>query len=274
MTKNRKSYLDRKSSHHRQKAGGLEEKDQDKEKSGIRLNRYIARAGVSSRRKADELIEKGLVKVNDQVVTELGVRVQEGDKVIVGGKLISPQEHTYVLMNKPADTISTKSDERGRQTVLDLINIPEQEKSSLFPVGRLDRNTVGVLLLTNDGNLAHRLMHPRYGVEKFYRIRTKEKIKPHELEQLRKGVQLEDGIAKVERVEYIEPGNYHEIGMLLHEGRNRQVRRMMESLGHEVDYLERINYAGLTTEGIRRGRWRKLRPHEIRRLYNLVKLRP
>lgn len=239
---------------------------------GVRLNRYIARAGVCSRRKADELIEQGLVKVNDQTVTELGAKVFKGDKVEVNGRVISPGKFVYILLNKPSDTITTRSDEKGRKTVLDLIEMPEETKSTLFPVGRLDRNTEGVLLLTNDGDLAHRLMHPRYKVDKLYLVRTRDDITPNDLQDLKNGVVLEDGPAKVDRVDYVTPGVFNEIAVQLHEGRNRQVRRMIEHLGHEVIHLERLNYAGLTTKGVRRGKWRKLFPHEVRRLRALVKL--
>jgi len=227
---------------------------------------------VASRRKADDLIAEGRVKVNGEVITDFSRRIKAGDKVEVGGRVISPQELSYILLNKPGDTITTKSDERGRQTVLDVLTIPEEEKSGLFPVGRLDRHTVGVLLLTNDGELAHRLMHPRYNVEKIYVARTKEPVKSHQLEQLKEGVQLEDGLARADRVSYVNPPDYHEIALLLHEGRNRQVRRMLEALGHEVVNLERVSYAGLTAEGVRRGRWRRLEPHEVKRLRQMVKL--
>ena len=227
---------------------------------------------MASRRKADDLIAEGRVKVNGEVITDFSRRIKAGDKVEVGGRVISPQELSYILLNKPGDTITTKSDERGRQTVLDVLTIPEEEKSGLFPVGRLDRHTVGVLLLTNDGELAHRLMHPRYNVEKIYVARTKEPVKSHQLEQLKEGVQLEDGLARADRVSYVNPPDYHEIALLLHEGRNRQVRRMLEALGHEVVNLERVSYAGLTAEGVRRGRWRRLEPHEVKRLRQMVKL--
>ncbi len=210
--------------------------------------------------------------MNGEVITDFSRRIKAGDKVEVGGRVISPQELSYILLNKPGDTITTKSDERGRQTVLDVLTIPEEEKSGLFPVGRLDRHTVGVLLLTNDGELAHRLMHPRYNVEKIYVARTKEPVKSHQLEQLKEGVQLEDGLARADRVSYVNPPDYHEIALLLHEGRNRQVRRMLEALGHEVVNLERVSYAGLTAEGVRRGRWRRLEPHEVKRLRQMVKL--
>ncbi len=241
--------------------------------SDMRLNRYIAQAGVSSRRKADAMIKEGRVKVNGQVVTELGSKIKEGDVVEVGGKVISPQDLIYILLNKPADTITTTSDERGRRTVLDLIDLPQPVKDGLFPVGRLDRDTVGALLVTNDGDLANRLMHPRYETQKLYLVRTRESVKPHEIDQLLRGVPLEDGLAKADRAVYTALPDHHEVGIQLHEGRNRQIRRMFEALNHEVAHLERVNYAGLTVEGVRRGKWRKLKPHEVQRLRHLVKLK-
>lgn len=239
---------------------------------GMRLNRYIARAGIASRRKADELIADGRVRVDGEVVTELGTRVREGQTVEVGGTTISPRGFVYILLNKPEDVITTTDDERGRQTVLDLVRMPESEKAGLFPVGRLDRDTMGVLLITNDGELAHRLMHPSYEIEKLYRVRTKEPVKPHEIDELKRGVPLEDGTAAVDAIAYLDPSDHRELGMRLHEGRNRQIRRMLEAVGHEVTRLERVNYAGLTTEGVRRGRWRRLTENEVKRLRRLVKL--
>jgi len=239
----------------------------------VRLNRYIARSGVSSRRKADELIAAGHVKVNGEVVTEMGLRVEPGDRVEVSGRTISPQGLVYLLLNKPDDVITTNSDERGRRTVLDLVELPPSRKEGLFPVGRLDRHTVGALVITNDGELAHRLMHPRYRIDKIYSIRTRDPVKPHQLDELRRGVMLEDGRAKAEQVAYVDPANHHEIAMLLHEGRNRQVRRMLEALGHGIERLERTSYGGLTTEGIRRGKWRELSVQEVRRLRRLVQLK-
>ncbi|MFQ5571055.1 MAG: pseudouridine synthase [Rhodothermales bacterium] len=237
------------------------------------MNKYIARAGVCSRRKADALIDQQRVKVNGEVITSYWQRVGPGDVVEVNGRLISPRKAEYILVNKPKNVITTTDDERGRRTVMDLVDDQDKEPMGLFPVGRLDRDTVGALLLTNDGELAHRLMHPRYEVNKLYVIRTKEAVKPHEIDQLRHGIQLEDGLAKADNVAFREGHSRREIGLQLHEGRNRQVRRMMEALGHEVVFLERINYAGLTTDGIRRGKWRRLASHEIRRLRKLVKLK-
>jgi len=242
-------------------------------KDGMRLNKYIARSGVTSRRKADTLIDQGRVKINGEVVKEYWYRVQEDDTVEVNGEIISPRGHIYILLNKPKDTITTTDDEHDRDTVMDLIRLPNLHNLGLFPVGRLDRDTVGVLLLTNDGDLAHRLMHPSYEIDKLYVVRTRGPVKPHELDQLRKGVQLDDGMAAADQVTYVDPEDQHAIGLRLHEGRNRQIRRMMEALGHDVVHLERINYAGLTAEGVRRGKWRRLTEHEVRALRRKVRLK-
>ena len=235
-----------------------------------RLNRFIARAGVCSRRKADELIAGGLVRVNGQVTREYWRQVSSEDQVTVKGRLISPGELLYLLLNKPKDTITTSHDERGRTTVMDLITLPKGHQG-LFSVGRLDRNTTGVLLLTSDGELGHRLMHPRYRVPKQYLVRTRKPVQVEEIDQLRLGVELEDGPARVDQVMYVHPDNPHQVGIEIHEGRNRQLRRMFEALDHEVLALERISYAGLTARGVRRGRWRRLRTHEINRLRRLVR---
>lgn len=239
----------------------------------MRLNKYIARAGITSRRKADGLIEEGLVKIDGTVVTELGRIWQPGEQVEVNGTLISPQPKTYVLLNKPKDTITTVDDERDRTTVLDLVDRKGTDDLGLFPVGRLDRHTTGALLLTNDGDLAHRLMHPSYEVTKLYRVRTADPVSAQQLQGLLDGVELDDGVAKADRAAYIDPSDRRELGLQLHEGRNRQIRRMLEALGHEVVALDRVQYAGLTTEGIRRGKWRELSATEVQRLRRLVKLK-
>jgi 23S rRNA pseudouridine2605 synthase len=241
----------------------------------VRLNRYIAQSGVCSRRKADEMIADGLVRVNGEVTTEMGVKVAASDVVEVNGQRITPTGFVYILLNKPTDTITTTDDDRDRQTVLDLVDLPEgtSEDLRIYPVGRLDRNTTGVLLLTNDGELARRLMHPSYEIEKLYRVRTSRPFKPHEIDALVGGVELEDGLAKADQVAYIDPNQPREIGLSIHEGRNRQVRRMMEALGHQVEQLERVVYASLTTEGVRPGRWRRLKEHEVQKLMRAVRLR-
>lgn len=240
----------------------------------IRLNRYLARAGIcSSRRKADELIASGQVRVNGQVA-QLGWRVGPNDTVEVNGIRVTPQTTAlYFLVNKPNDIITTCEDDRGRRTVLDLINLPAEQKRGLFPVGRLDRNTTGVLLLTNDGELASRLMHPRYRIEKIYVARTARPVKVEEAEQLRRGILLEDGPVQAIQVA-VNPANPYEIALMIYEGRNRQVRRMLEAIGHKVVQLKRTHYAGLTTKGVRPGKWRRLTDSEVRRLYRMVGLKP
>ena len=243
-----------------------------KKGEGMRINKYISRAGVTSRRKADDLVEAGRVKINGAVMTQVGTRVYEGDTVEVNGKTISPESFVYFLLHKDKHTISTTDDPKGRDTVLELVGVPAGNPKGVFPVGRLDRNTTGVLLLTNDGDLAHRLMHPRYEIEKLYLVRTKKNVKPHELDALQRGVELEDGLASADYAAFVNAEDHCEIGLRLHEGRNRQIRRMMEVLGHDVVHLERVRYAGLTTDGVRRGKWRHLEPHEVQALRRKVKL--
>ena len=239
----------------------------------VRINRYIALAGVCSRRKADELIDAGRVKINGQVIKELGIRVGPDDVVEVGGKRITPQSYEYVLVNKPSGIITTNSDERGRKILLDLIDSKNIKEKGLFPVGRLDRNTVGVILVTNDGELAHRLMHPSYEIEKLYKVRTKESVDKQDLNKMLQGIEIDGEIYKADKVDYLKPEKYNELGIRLHEGKNRHIRRMLEALNYTVSYLERVQYAGLTSEGVRRGHWRRLKSVEIKRLRRLVKLR-
>jgi len=238
----------------------------------MRLNRFMAKAGIASRREADTIIAEGRVRVNGTTVTELGTKVSPDDEVTFDGRSVNPKSPLYVLLNKPKDTITTKEDEKGRMTVMDAVTLPEGEKASLFPVGRLDRDTTGILLLTNDGDLAHRLMHPRYEVEKLYHVTTAEPVKPDQIDRLRNGVELEDGPAKADHVSYVGDNQKH-VALQIHEGRNRQVRRMFEALGHTGKALERSHYAGLNLNDLRRGKWRKLKPHEINALRRKVKLK-
>ena len=239
----------------------------------MRLNKFLARAGVGSRREADTVIADGRVRVNGEVTTEMGVQVAPDDRVEVDGQPIRPTDLAYVLLNKPTDTITTVTDDRGRQTVMDLVSIPDRLKSALFPVGRLDRQTTGALLLTTDGELAHRLMHPSYGAVKLYRVTVNEALTALDLERLRKGVELDDGPARADQAMFIGTDK-RDLGLQLHEGRNRQVRRMIEALGRRVVSLDRVGYAGLDLEGLRRGRWRRLEPHEVNALRRSVKLKP
>ena len=237
-----------------------------------RLNRYIAMCGVASRRKADELIATGLVNVNGVTVDQLGTQVNPGDEVVVNGRLLTPRSLSYVLLNKPTDTITTRSDERGRRTVMDLIG-KLAGSESLYPVGRLDRDTTGALLITNDGELANRLMHPRYEVTKIYVVRTRDPITDDQLEHLRSGLELEDGPVKPRHVGRPDTADQKQVAIALHEGRNHIVRRMIAALGHEVVALDRTTYGGIGLEGVRRGKWRHLSDKEVRKLYRQAGLK-
>ncbi len=246
--------------------------DEQTDREGMRINKYISHAGVCSRRDADRLVEQGRVEIDGETVTQHGIRVREGQTVTVDGEEVYPLEFEYILLNKPKDTISTTDDPKDRQTVLDVIGVPDDNPSGLFPVGRLDRNTTGVLLVTNDGDLAHRLMHPRYEIPKIYYVRTQDRVKPHQLDRLERGIELEDGEAAADQAAYLDPQSKTDIALELHEGRNRQIRRMMEVLGHDIVQLERAKYAPLTTGRLQRGEWRRLEPEEVRELYNRVDL--
>jgi 23S rRNA pseudouridine2605 synthase len=224
----------------------------------VRLNAYLARAGVASRRKADELIKAGRVTVNGEP-GQLNTFVERGDRVEVDGEEIAPQELTYVLLHKPAGTVTTASDPQGRPTVVELVNVPER----VVPVGRLDGDTTGALLLTNDGQLAHRLAHPRYGVEKVYEVAVEGEPDDAALRALAEGVELEDGMTAPATVRCLAPSR---IELTLHEGRNRQVKRMLEAVGHPVRRLHRSRYAGLDLTGLGPGDWRELTGAEVERL--------
>lgn len=235
----------------------------------LRLNKYIAHSGICSRREADEMIEKGRVKVNGGIVKELGVKVKPEDKVEVDGSPIHLESFTYLLLNKPKNTITTTDDEKGRKTVMDLV--AEVTGQRLYPVGRLDRDTTGVLILTNDGDLANRLMHPSYTIPKIYEVTTEPALSDEQLNQLRSGVKLEDGLSKPYKVRR-DPYDPALISMGLNEGRNRQIRRTIEALGAKVAKLKRTRYAGLTVKDVRPGRWRHLKQDEINWLREIVKL--
>lgn len=236
----------------------------------LRLNRFLAMAGIASRRKSEELIRSGVVRLNGKVVTELSTKVDpENDKVTVQGKPIAlVEKKIYILMNKPKDAITTMSDEKGRTTVMDFL----KTKYRVFPIGRLDRNTTGVLLFTNDGDFANALLHPRYEIEKMYRVTLDKQITDVDLKKLRKGIQLEDGIARGKMVEVIEGSKRKKVLLTICEGRNREVRRMFEALGYDVRQLDRVSFAGLTPLGVPRGKWRFLTQGEIRQLKELIGL--
>ncbi|MBA2384579.1 MAG: rRNA pseudouridine synthase [Actinobacteria bacterium] len=224
----------------------------------MRLNAFLARAGIASRRKADELIKAGRVQVNG-APGELNTFVAAGDAVLVDGEPVSEQRLAHVLLHKPAGVITTARDPQGRRTVVDLV----EHESRVVPVGRLDVDTTGVLLLTNDGPLAHRLAHPRYGVEKVYEVETWREPTDEALRRLREGVELEDGVTAPARVRRLGAARFE---LVLHEGRNRQVRRMCEAVGHRVRRLHRSVYAGLDIAGLAPGEWRELTEAEVRKL--------
>jgi 23S rRNA pseudouridine2605 synthase len=224
----------------------------------MRLNAYLARAGVASRRAADDLIKAGRVQVNG-APGQLNTYVHRGDRVEVDGNAVVPQRLAYLLLHKPAGTLTTARDPRGRPTVVDLIDVPER----VVPIGRLDADTTGALLLTNDGPLAHRLAHPRYGVEKVYEAEVEGQPGGGALDRLEEGVELEDGRTAPARARLLTPST---IELVLHEGRKHQVKRMCEAVGHPVRRLHRSRYAGLTVEGLEPGAWRELEPSEVDRL--------
>jgi 23S rRNA pseudouridine2605 synthase len=230
----------------------------------MRINRFLSMCGVASRRKADKLIIEGKLEVNRRIVTDLGTKIDPmRDKVFVNGKqVMQVHDFLYLVMNKPKDTITTLSDERGRTTVISLL----KTKQRVYPVGRLDRNTTGILLFTNDGEFANRLMHPKHEIPKSYQATLDKVVAPDHLERLRQGVPLEDGKTSPAQVYILPGGKGKEIGIIIHEGRNRQVHRMFEYLGYEVMKLDRVAYGPVTKEGLGRGETRSLTRPEVRRL--------
>lgn len=235
----------------------------------IRLNKFIAHAGLCSRREADDYISEGRVAINGEIVTELGTKVNRNDRVQVDGQQISLDPFVYILLNKGRDTISTTDDEKDRNTVVDAVE--DATGYRVYPVGRLDRNTMGLLILTNDGDLAHRLMHPSYKVKKTYEATPDRLFTDEELEKMRNGIQLEDGPVYPSRVarSRMDPMS---IIISVFEGRNHLIRRMINHFGADIKKLKRIQYAGLTDKDIRVGRWRYLKQKEINDLRKLVKL--
>ncbi|MBC2837841.1 pseudouridine synthase [Robiginitalea sp. SC105] len=227
----------------------------------IRLNKYIANAGICSRREADTYIAAGNVTVNGKTITEMGYKVQPEDEVRFDGRLLQREKKEYVLLNKPKDFITTTRDEKGRRTVMELIS--RATKSRLVPVGRLDRNTTGLLLFTNDGELAKKLTHPRHGVRKIYHVELDKAFKSTDLGKLREGLELEDGRIQVDEASYIDGASKKEVGVELHSGRNRIVRRIFEHLGYKVVKLDRVVLAGLTKKDLPRGHWRHLTEQEV-----------
>jgi 23S rRNA pseudouridine2605 synthase len=239
------------------------EASEKKNSSEIRLNRYIANAGICSRREADDIIKSGEIRVNGEIVTEMGYQVQPGDVVKMGNKKLSREKMVYVLINKPKDFITTTEDPDDRKTVMDLVKNACEER--IYPVGRLDRNTTGLLLLTNDGELADKLTHPSNEVEKLYQVELDKPLTVEHQEQILKGITLEDGEFKADEVGIVTPDNMV-IGIKIHSGRNRIVRRLFESLGYDVLKLDRTTFAGLNKKDLPRGSWRFLTEKEVVKL--------
>jgi len=227
----------------------------------IRLNKYISNAGICSRREADTYIAAGNVTVNGQTITEMGYQVRPKDEVRFDGRLLQAEKKEYILLNKPKNFITTTRDEQGRRTVMELIS--GATRARLVPVGRLDRNTTGLLLFTNDGELAKKLTHPRHGVRKIYHVELNRNLKAEDLRKIREGMELEDGPIKADEVSHIDGASKREVGIEIHSGRNRIVRRIFEHLGYEVVKLDRVVFAGLTKKDLPRGHWRPLTPQEV-----------
>ncbi|PQJ77482.1 pseudouridine synthase [Polaribacter glomeratus] len=232
--------------------------------SGIRLNKYIANSGVCSRREADTYIEHGSVEVNGKLVTEMGYKVQPDDIVRFDGTSITPEQKKYVLLNKPKNYITTMDDERGRKTVMELIMNASKER--IYPVGRLDRNTTGLLLFTNDGDLAKKLTHPKHNVRKLYHASLDRKLELNDLEKLRGEVVIEGKKVFIDAISYVNGEPKTEIGIEIHSGRNRIVRKIFEHVGYKVNKLDRVVFAELTKKNLPRGRWRELTNLEVTNL--------
>ncbi len=233
----------------------------------IRLNKYIADAGICSRRNADMYISAGNVTVNGEVMTTLGYRVKPTDEVRFDGKLLSSEKKEYILLNKPKGFITTTNDEKGRKTVMDLV--ANATNARILPVGRLDRATTGLLLLTNDGELTKKLTHPTHGVRKIYHVILDRKLEYKDFIAIEQGLELEDGFIQVDEISYVDQKPKNEIGIKIHSGRNRIVRRIFEHLGYQVDKLDRVVFAGLTKKDLPRGHWRRLTQQEVINLRNM-----
>lgn len=225
-----------------------------------RLNKYLSNAGICSRREADDLIKAGAVSVNGKVITEMGFKVGPDDKINYGGETLRHQKKVYLILNKPKDYITTTDDPQERRTVMELIAGACKER--VYPVGRLDRNTTGLLLFTNDGELATKLMHPKFGIKKVYQVTLDKNLRTEDFQQLMEGVELEDGFIKPDELSYIN-GNKKELGIEIHSGRNRIVRRIFEHIGYDVIKLDRVVFSGLTKKDLPRGKWRFLTDKEI-----------
>lgn len=230
----------------------------------IRLNKYMANAGLCSRREADEYIQSGAVTVNGNVVTELGTKVTRQDEIKFRDQPVTLEKKVYVLLNKPKDYVTTSDDPQQRKTVMDLVKDACTER--IYPVGRLDRNTTGVLLLTNDGDLASKLTHPKFLKKKVYHVFLDKPVTAHDMQQISEGITLEDGEVHADAIDYADENDKKQVGIEIHSGKNRIVRRIFESLGYRVVKLDRVQFAGLTKKNLRRGDWRFLTEKEVEML--------
>lgn len=231
---------------------------------GIRINRFIALAGISSRREAEKYIEAGLVEVNGEIITNLAYRVLPTDVVKYDGAELRSEARRFVLLNKPKDFITTVEDDKGRRTVMSLLNGACKER--IYPVGRLDRNTTGVLLFTNDGDMAKKLTHPKHGVKKIYHVVLDKPLEREHFEEIAQGIMLGDGPAPVDNISFVEGMKKNEVGIEIHIGRNRIVRRIFEHFDYKVVKLDRVYFGGLTKKNLKRGQWRHLEKNEINML--------
>jgi 23S rRNA pseudouridine2605 synthase len=227
----------------------------------IRLNKYLSNAGICSRREADVLIQTGVVSVNGEIITELGYKIKPGDVIQYDGETINAETKRYVLLNKPKGFITTMDDPFGRKTVMSLVRKACKER--VYPVGRLDRDTTGLLLFTNDGDMAKKLTHPAHQAKKIYHVELNKPVRIEDIDKLKKGVDLEDGRSRFDEVEYVKEGSAREVGVELHSGKNRIVRRMFEAIGYEVVKLDRVQFSGLTKKDLPRGMFRHLTEKEV-----------
>lgn len=241
---------------------GKSKPQRDVEDGMIRLNKYIANAGICSRREADDLISSGVVQVNGKTITEMGYRVKPTDVIKYGGQTLRKERLVYLILNKPKDYITTVDDPQKRRTVLELVKDACRER--IYPVGRLDRATTGLLMFTNDGDLTKKMTHPRYGVRKIYHVELDKPLKHTDLSQITEGIELEDGLVKVDEITYVGDGrDKSQIGVELHSGKNRVVRRIFEHLGYNVRKLDRVMFGSLTKKDLPRGHWRFLTEAEV-----------
>ena len=228
------------------------------------MNKFLANAGICSRREADEFIMAGVVSVNGEVVTELGTKIKRSDEVKFHDQPVNIERKIYILLNKPKDTVTTSDDPQARRTVMDLVKGACPER--IYPVGRLDRNTTGVLLLTNDGDLASKLTHPKYLKKKIYHVHLDKNLTRADMDQIAAGIELDDGEIHADAISYTDEAKKDDVGIEIHSGKNRIVRRIFEKLGYKVTKLDRVYFAGLTKKGLRRGEWRFLNEAEVNHL--------